>query len=338
MERVFAEMLPRVKRAAAGFAILLIGVAGGVPSRAADPAGVRWGAVGHNDRLSWGSEYPYNKISLQQQMHFLTAAGMNWYRTSCESANCNDLINAANSNGISILKSINLRPDATADEAGNYARAYSYAVAEGNYHNFAFTYFEASNELDNWVGMTGDGSGRSQYDPHRYHQARGLIRGLIDGIHSTDAAAKVLVDDAGWCHYGFLQMLWEDGVRWDITAVHWYSDQGDIEHAGCKGANVAAIHASFGRPVWVTEFNYKELGTAAATWIPSFMSQIRGAASNYRIEAAFVYELLDEPSLQGLEAHFGILDQNGNAKAQFQAVAKNLGKIAPKAPDLLSVN
>jgi Glycosyl hydrolase catalytic core len=72
-------------------------------------------------------------------------------------------------------------------------------------------------------------------------------------------------------------MLWDDGVRWDITAVHWYSNQGNIEKAGCRsGANVAAIDASFGKPVWITEFNSNTAAAdndeeAAAAWITQFM-------------------------------------------------------------------
>jgi hypothetical protein len=317
----------------------------GASSRATDSSPFYWGAVGHNDRLDWGSDYPYNKIPLTTQVHLLNSSGMNGYRTSCETANCAALVALAKANGIVILKSIRLQPDATITEAANYSRAYSYGVTEANNLGSAFTYFEASNELDNWVGMTGDGSSRSQYDAQRYSAARGLIKGLIDGVHSANASAKVLVDDAGWCHYGFLQMLWQDGVRWDITSFHWYASQGNFESAGCAGANVAAIHAAFGLPVWITEFNSDTAAgsgdpTAAAAWISTFMSQVNLVAEKYNIQGAFVYELLDEPSLAGAQARFGVFDSSGKLKAQSQALAKalNVPTIGvPNPPVLLSV-
>lgn len=322
------------------------------PVFAADSGGIRWGAVGHNDWLNRGPTYSYNLVPLTRQMQLLTAAGLSWYRTACVAADCAELISAAKANGISILKSMALSPDDTLDEAANYARAYSFGVVEATEYNSAFSYFEASNELDNWVGMKGDGSSREQYNSQRYAQARGLIKGLIDGAHSVNPSAKVMVDDSGWCHYGFLQMLWADGVRWDVTAFHWYSNEGNMENAGCQGANVAAIHAAFGLPVWITEFNSQSAAisvdpAAAAAWLTTFMTQFESVASKYHLQAGFVYELLDEPFYSGSEAHYGIYDGNGNPKGQSQALAKLLAPptlviatptpTRPNPPALLSV-
>ena len=315
-------------------------------SFAGDDPSVRWGAVGHSEWVKFGPGYAYNKIPIKQQMQLLKLAGLGWYRTSCVPSNCDDLVNYAQASGIQILKAIGGTPDATASEASNYSHGYSIGVSEAANEKSAFTYFEAGNELDDWVGMNGDGSGRGQYNVQKYPQARGYIRGLIAGIHSVNAAAQVLVDDAGWCHYGFLQMLWEDGVRWNITAFHWYSNQGNFEHAGCgNGANVASIHAAFGLPTWITEYNSKAAATsndplAEATWISAFMNQVYSVGSKYRIEAAFVYELLDEPNLKGMESHFGIFDGNGNQKEPSKAILNalsSLSTVPPKPPQQLQV-
>jgi hypothetical protein len=343
---IFGEMPPRINRRVEGFAILLIGLACGASSHAADAAGFHWGAVGHNDRASWGSDYPYNKIPLLQQMHLLNATGMSWYRTGCDSTTCAQLIQAAQTAGVSLLGGFALWPDEHSDEQANYQRAYSYALDESSHAQKSIQYFEASDEVDNWVGMKGDGSTRNQYAQDKYIQARGLLRGLIDGAHAGNPSAKVLVDDAGWCHYGFLKALWEDGVRWDITAFHWYSSQGDIEKAGCSATNVAEIHASFGVPVWITEYNSDSAAVnddrpGAAGWLSAFITQVRQVAGKYNIQAAFVYELLDEPSLSGMEAHLGIFDGNGDPKVQSQAIGKILHpstKVAPKPPAQLRVN
>jgi hypothetical protein len=135
-------------------------------------------------------------------------------------------------------------------------------------------------------------------------------------------------------------------VRWDITAFHWYSDQGNFEHAGChNGANVAAIHAAFGLPIWITEYNSKAAATsndpvAEATWISAFVTQVYSVAGTYGIEGAFVYELLDEPNLSGMESHFGIFDGNGKQKEPSKAiwsVLNSFATAAPKSPQLIEV-
>lgn len=319
-------------------AILLMGISLSATASSDDASDFRWGAVGHSNWVSFGPSYAYNRVPIKKQMELLRAAGLSWYRTSCVESNCGELIAQAKSNGVSILKASGGKPDATVSEQVNYTRAYAMGASDAQIGNSAIGYFEAGNEVENWVGLTGDGSARGQYNAQRYQQARGFVRGLIDGIHSANSSAKVLVDDSGWCHYGFLQALWEDGVRWDITAFHWYSNQGNVEHAGCGGgANVAAIHANFGLPVWITEFNSKAAAAsndpvAEAAWVSDFMTQVHSTAAKYDIEAAFVYELLDEPNLTGTEAHFGIYDGNGAEKMPAKTVLSVINSFAGSAP------
>jgi hypothetical protein len=220
-----------------------------------------------------------------------------------------------------------LDPSSDLNGAGNYQRGYDYGFEEAKKFKGMIKYYEASNELDNWTGMLGDGAYRIQYNPLRYPLAREFIRGLVDGVRTADPNAQLIVDDAGWCHYGFLKALWEDGIRWDITAVHWYEKQGDIERAGCRNANIAAIHAGFGKPIWITEFNSDLAAetndpTKAAKWLTSFMNQITQIAPKYNIQAAFVYELLDEPNAQGAERYFGIADEKGNPKEPWYAIKR----------------
>ncbi len=305
------------------------GVTAAAPNERID--GVRWGAVGHDDRPSFGANYAYNRVSFDKQMQLINAAGLHWFRTGCADKSCPALVEAAKKANVSLLSGFSLKPDEHANESENYQRAFKVAFDKAHMYRNVFEYYEASNEVDNWVGMAGDGSARGQYKQDRYQQARGLIKGLIDGAHAGDPSAKILVDDAGWCHYGFLKMLWDDGVRWDITAFHWYSSQGNMEKAGCSdGANAVAIHASFGRPVWITEFNSNTAAknnddAAAATWIADFVAQVRRVSSKYDIEGAFVYELLDEPNLKGMEGSFGIADGTGNPKRSHGALSESLG-------------
>jgi hypothetical protein len=285
-----------------------------------------WGAVAHDDQASQGAGYVYNKITLPQQMALLNQAGLNAVRAGCSATSCAALIAATRAQGIALLGGITLKPSTTLTEAQNYAAGYVAAKAVAAQFP-ALKYYEVGNELDNWVGMTGDGSTRSQYSASKLAQARGLINGEIAGFHSGNPQSKALVDDAGWCHYGFLQALWADGVRWDITAVHWYSNMGNIEAAGCNKANVAQIHAAFGLPVWITEYNSSAAATTAdataeALWISNFVQQIAGVAWKYNIQAAFAYELLDETNISGAEGHYGIADGTGTLKVPIAAALR----------------
>jgi Glycosyl hydrolase catalytic core len=326
-----------IRRARIATVVLMMGLAGW-QNCPAQTTPLSWGVVGHNDRPDSGNSDPYNKIPLQQQFRLLNELGADWYRTSCTPANCAAVIAAAKAAHVNILESMLYSPDRSADEAANYAYAFAHAAGIAKLLGSSVTFYEAGNELDTWVGMTGDGSERSQYNAQKYLQARGVIRGLIDGIHSVNPSAKALVDDAGWCHYGFLQMLWADGVRWDITGLHWYANEGNIEQAGCKKANVAELHAAFGKPVWITEFNFKPqqiTDDPAAAWILSFTRQIQRVASKYNIQTAFAYELFDEPDLSVMEDRFGLRNSDGSVKAQYQAFAAVIAR--PIAPSNISI-
>lgn len=290
--------------------------------------GVIWGVVGHNDRPK-DPLYPYNKISLGQQILLMRQAGLSAYRSGCDDSTCPALIELLGINDMVFLRSIELRPSErlTADE--NYERGFNYALAEAKKYSGRIRYYGISNELDNWTKMIGDGSTILQYDPIRYPKARSFIRGLIDGVRKGDQQAKVLVNNAGWCHYGFLRALWNDGIRWDITALHFYSDHGDIEKVKCGGANIAAIHTEFGKPVWITEYNKKSSKTEdnqheAAKWVETFIRRVKEVAPKYNIEAAFVYELFDEPELKNGEQFYGIVDKDGFPKETYKRIQNEL--------------
>lgn len=288
-----------------------------------------WGVVGHNDRPDRGRSYPYNFFSVSEQMDMAQAAGLNAYRAGCRAETCEKLIEETEKRGMVFLRSIEMRPDAKLTPEENYRRGYNHGFKEAQNYAGRIKYYEASNELDNWTKMVGDGSHKVMYNPFRYKMAREFLRGLVDGIHAGDKEARVLIDNAGWCHYGFLKALWADGVRWDITAFHWYSDQGNIERAGCQAANIAEIHASFGKPVWITEYNYRPKKDGydqeeAEKWVAAFINQIKTIAPKYNIQAAFIYELFDEPDERGNEKYYGIIKEGGERKKTWHAIGKTL--------------
>jgi hypothetical protein len=219
-----------------------------------------------------------------------------------------------------MIMSIEDRPNERISAEENYRLGLTIAENIATRVGESIQLFEASNELDNWIGMRGDGSERWMYNTERYRKAFEFLRGIISGIHSRLPKARVIVDDAGWCHYGFLHALWEDGLRWDITSLHWYASHGDIQRSYCRAIDAVAIHASFGLPVWITESNDDKAAKrrdadAQARWLESFRKQIARIGPRYGVEVVLVYELLDQPGLTNGEDSFGLFDENGRPKA-----------------------
>jgi hypothetical protein len=222
--------------------------------------------------------------------------------------------------GIVLLPNLIPDPDAADDENGNYAAAYAMGRAYASRFKTDIATWELANEGDNWIGMKGDGSDISQYDRAKYARARGMIRGLLDGIHAGDPHAKGIVNGAGWCHWGFQEQLWRDGVRWDITGWHWYSSYGDLEKArGCGNTNILQrFHDTFGKPIWLTEINVDRYGgdkAAMGNWLVSTMAQLDAVAARYDIQAAYIYVLFN-PDAAG---DYGIVDAASGVPVPTQA-------------------
>jgi hypothetical protein len=164
-----------------------------------------------------------------------------------------------------------------------------------------------------------DGSTICQYNLATYDIERGLLRGLLDGIHSVNPSALGMVDAGGWCHYAFQKQLLLDGVKFDLTGWHWYSNMGNITNAHCSAGptNVLGILNSWGKAIWLTEFNSNQssLSSVQGAWLIPTMSQWSSLASTYNITAAFVYQLLDQIPAASCTAGSGycggLADENG---------------------------
>ena len=260
-------------------------------------------------------------------MKAMTYVGLKGYRMDLDtSSTSRSLLTTAFRDapvGATVLPLLDLVPDASVTESENYQAAY--ALVEPLVANFrSVTFWEVGNEIDNWIGVTGDGSTIEQYNLTNYIAARGFFSGMIAAVHAANPKALAIINDAGWCHYGMMNQLWADGVRWDVTAIHWYGNMGNVIDAACgpnERSNVLAIHAAFGKPIWFTEFNSNAGGDAAnhmAKWAPPFMTQISDLALQYNIQAAFIYELYSfENDGNG---YLGIFSSTGAVTATSDAI------------------
>jgi Glycosyl hydrolase catalytic core len=130
---------------------------------------------------------------------------------------------------------------------------------------------------------------------------------------------------------GFLQRLIQDGITFDITGYHYYTQDGHVR-AAANGENaLQVLHRRFGKPIWITEFDkagHNGSGPnsdpdAQARVLMIAMQEIAADSRKYNVVAAYIYELLDEPDLlatKPTQAEFGILKANGAPTSASTAV------------------
>ncbi|SAK41259.1 hypothetical protein AWB78_00187 [Caballeronia calidae] len=293
-----------------------------------------YGANGHNNE---GGAYDISSPALQLAQ--LQNLGVKLYRNEVyNQASVNKLAGIAKtmaSGGVTVFPVLLISTDFDSESDAYDA---GYMLGRQTALSYRYPYYEVSNELGSsnhaLIGNV-DGVYPEQYNNATFQKARGAIRGLIDGIKSVDTSGKIIMGGETWLHYGFDQMLaagtqpdGSDGhpvVTWDITAWHWYSEQGDITHA-CGGTgcyNVLDVLKQFGKPIWLTEFGVRPWHGSdqqIASYIvgDKMMAQFVSLASQYDIQAIQVYQLYDDPS-DG-EGNYGLLKNDGKTqKAAYSA-------------------
>lgn len=296
-------------------------------------ASIFYGVNGHNNE---GGAYDISSIQLQLQQ--LQDLGATVYRNEVYSqASATKLGTIAltmAAGGVTVTPVMLMSISQATSESDGYNQGF--ALGKQTATAYKYGYYEVTNEIEA-DALTGnvDGVNSTDYDNTKFQIARGIIRGMIDGVKSVDSNGKIIMGGGAWLHYGFYQMLAKgtqpDGTSehtipsWDITAWHWYSDQGDIENA-CGGTgchDVLATLQQFGKPIWLNEFGVRpSYGTDAqvATYLigNTMMGEFVRDASKYNIQAIQFYELYDDPA--GGEGPYGLLQNDGKTqKAQYSA-------------------
>ncbi|WP_232470873.1 lipopolysaccharide biosynthesis protein [Caballeronia hypogeia] len=309
------------------------------------PAGsIFYGMNGHINRVG-----AYQTITPPQQLAQLKDLNVQLYRNDVSSvADAQKLASVAQmmaKSGVTVYPVI-LQQLTFPDENSAYQASYTLAQQIVGVQHYA--YYEITNELApqclvGWV----DGVRSTEYRNDCFQIARGVIRGLIAGVKAADPAGKIIIGGNTWMHYGFDVMLANgtqpDGtsghplVTWDITAWHWYSEQGDITHA-CGGTgcyNVIGTLQSFGKPIWINEVGMRPppffSGTLqdAATYLSNNMlGALLAIAPQYNIQSLQVYELYDDPP--GGEGAYGVMLYDGKTPKPAYTAVKNFIATHPR--------
>jgi hypothetical protein len=320
----------------------LLALAGALlaPSLPAQGKDLIWGVNGH-------PLVSYPGVSLEQQLDLVKALGMRSYRVDVtrfdQMERFGQLVAAARARGIEILPI--LMPPVNLDQSDEASlQRGAFAFAEAFARRFApdISVWELGNEMEIYAllkpcELRDDGSvypcewglasgvGPGDYFGPRLAKVFAVLRGLSDAVKAADPTARRAIGTGGWSRTGFFERLRAAGLEWEISVWHMYAE--DPEPA-------FKILASFGKPIWVTEFNHdygsqRDGEAGQAEGLTRTMRRLRELAGLYNVEAAHIYELLDETYwAPDFEAFMGLvrLDKAGEGwalggpKAAFEAV------------------
>ncbi|REG61171.1 hypothetical protein B0G80_4004 [Paraburkholderia sp. BL6669N2] len=198
-------------------------------------------------------------------------------------------------------------------EAQNYSTGFGLGAAAANALAPAgVTVFECGNEMISQPeicpgggGVAGDQRGDYTHGA-KWAAMRGLIRGMIDGVHSVNPLLRCGVNFTE-VQIAASDMLWNgtesDGstghapVRWDITTWHNYQSYGSMFNIGGDGATsfgnlIAYIATAYGKPIMITEWNSNPEASDAAgsAYMQQWMTEMYNNRVQYNIEHVSFYQ------------------------------------------------
>ena len=307
-------------------------------------AEILWGVNGH-------PLVNYPGVSFQQQLDYVRELGMKSYRVNVSELSqigpLRHLVDQAAARGITILPV--LTPGLDLDHETPKAlrhKAYDFAFTLVSSFKGQIPVWELGNELENYAivkpcemldngtqyncswGPAGGISALDYFGP-RWSKVSAVLRGLSEGTHAADANVRRAIGSAGWGHVGMFERIKADGIDWDISVWHMYGQ--DPEWA-------FKLLAQYGRPIWVTEFNNPEGSVQGeerqAQGLRRAMARLSELHKRYHVEAAQIYELLDEAYWgESFEAHMGLVGlerteaggwRAGKRKPAFEAVKEQI--------------
>lgn len=316
-------------------------------------AEIMWGVNGH-------PFYAYPGTPLTKQLDYVLNLGMKSYRVDISGLDRADdlaaLVAEAKKRRIQILPVITPAVDLRKDEPKElYEKAFKLAAALATRFKDDIRVWELGNEMENYAiiqpcekrddgrtypctyGPAGGVDPLDYYGP-RWKKVSAVLKGLSDGVVSVDPTIRKAMGTAGWGHVGAFQRIEDDGIAWDISVWHAYGEDPSWAFD---------ILSNFERPIWLTEFNNpygsKRGEAQQADGVKKMMTRLRELQDTYDIEAAHIYELLDEPYwAPDFEAYMGLVNvvkkegggwEPGEPKpAYFTARAIIRGPAADAAP------
>jgi len=285
--------------------------------------------IGSNGGIMWGVNIhpiqggtPYASMPIDVQFQKAQDLGLRRLRLDLYDASNQSQTVLASALAESAVRGVEVLPVVIPNFQGYDSEDAAYRDCKPLMETFAKNFpqvlaWELGNEFELASQIRGQGSYITDYDQTKYVLARGCYRGMIEGMKAGNAAAQSCIDTSGHGHFGWTDQLWRDGVYWDITGEHFYSERGVVSirelhlEVGLTD-KLALMKNNYGRPIWITEFNYWFADNeppdkrAMGQYLSRTMAEYDGWAREFQIEAVDIYEMLDQPQITGREGQFGL--------------------------------
>jgi hypothetical protein len=352
--------------------ILLLLVGGAASANQAGMPNTQIGIGGH----PLFANSPYSAISDDSVFALLQAKHLNRYRFDVMLANdtavtapvrMQSLIAAGKKYGIRLEPELALpfswgdRTDGGLYPAGDSAALYS----QGFNRTYAFV-SQFANDVQDWElqnelnllardasgnMLFGKGWTAAEFDQPLMNDWASVLHGMSDAIDRVMADKNVAlrrIVGTTSTMFGYLDFMLSKGVKIDVVGYHYYEHLGADPNNYWGGTqpnfNLFTKLNSYGKPVYVNEFNCAEIYDASYTNVARSAS-MNACNTNLQqmltaftgqavanIEALQVYELLDETQNSGAEAHFGFLYDMATSKPMLDtlstfAVAGNVAAL-----------
>lgn len=223
-------------------------------------------------------------------------------------------------------------------------------------------YYQIYNELDvhcmggniaNIFLTPKDGKEKGEYDCVLWERSVAAVKGAIKGMKDGYPEGKICINFAWW-HTALIYELYNQGLRWDITGIDWYSDCEEVSSIELLMNDVLEHIPNCDIMICETNFwmnlhdRYSEerkqllkksdnRNKWQAEWVPEFIDTLI-KINNPRLKAVIFYELLDEPNFEKSkgsyhgESHFGFIECDVNGanqvrKPAFYSLQKKIKEI-----------
>ncbi|MFF0339797.1 twin-arginine translocation signal domain-containing protein [Kribbella sp. NPDC004875] len=300
--------------AAASAVPLSTALATALPAAAATTLSA-WGVCGHPPSID---DTSYPAAGVWDQLALAASLGVGYYRVdfmipTTDSASTDwswydAVLSAARQNGVQLMAILTV-PDAIADADNGWIQSQvSMLVAR---YAGQIPLYQIQNEMDgvciNGPGV--DGSSINDYNPDRYAAVRDRMWAICDGVRASDSQAGRVVNMT-WKHTGFLQLLNNDGLPYEVNGLDWYWGMDDLINT------LVVINRFQQREILITELNIAD-GTRSASeadqanYIAGAVQQLRSLAPD-KVHGVYIYELFDQPAWDDSQAHYGLVRVNSD--------------------------
>ena len=273
-----------------------------------------------------GRELTYPKAEMEARIKLLADNNLKSYRTDVGTGYLDNTAEMNRLIGLCQKYGVTLRPMIYPTTEAN---AYKYAKAYGD----RVKVWEIGNEVNLKGKSAAAGLIAQMADTYKGMKRASDELGLglkftinVTACNSNYSGATCYGDKRGdiW----FLEQAKAAGFNFDYVSFHYYARLGEIgTWYDLYFGQIVAISKMFGTKVFFNEMNAAEIydgkvGTEQVT--VDSLRQFLKEAQKYKdyISEINVYELLDEPNMEGVEAHFGIRTNLANKKPVWDVVTE----------------